>query len=57
MRDVYKRQLVELNNKIVYRKSEKFRRIYKMAELFAKSDMAVMISVSYTHLDVYKRQA
>ena len=36
-------RLVELNNKIVYRKSEKFRRIYKMAELFAKSDMAVMI--------------
>lgn len=37
------KRLVELNNKIVYRKSEKFRRIYKMAELFAKSDMAVMI--------------
>ena len=35
------KRLVELNNKIVYRKSEKFRRIYKMAELFAKSDMAV----------------
>ena len=42
---VYERleELVELNNKIVYRKSEKFRCIYKMAELFAKSDMAVMI--------------
>ena len=38
-----RKRLVELNNKIVYRKSEKFRRIYKMAELFAKSDMAVMI--------------
>ena len=37
------KRLAELNNKIVYRKSEKFRRIYKMAELFAKSDMAVMI--------------
>ena len=37
------KRLFELNNKIVYRKSEKFRRIYKMAELFAKSDMAVMI--------------
>lgn len=37
------KRLVELNNKIVYRKSEKFRRIYKMAELFAKSDMTVMI--------------
>ena len=37
------KRLVELNNKIVYRKSEKFLRIYKMAELFAKSDMAVMI--------------
>lgn len=37
------KRLVELNNKIVYRKSEKFRCIYKMAELFAKSDMAVMI--------------
>ena len=24
------KRLVELNNKIVYRKSEKFRRIYKM---------------------------
>lgn len=37
------KRLVELNNKIVYRKSEKFRRIYKMAELFAKSDMAVIM--------------
>lgn len=37
------KRLVELNNKIVYRKSEKFRRIYKMAELFAKSDMAAVM--------------
>lgn len=38
-----RKRLIELNNKIVDRKSEKFRLIYKMAGLFAKSDMAVMI--------------
>ncbi len=38
-----RKRLIELNNKIVDRKSEKFRQIYKMAGLFAKSDMAVMI--------------
>lgn len=38
-----RKRLIELNNKIVDRKSEKFRQIYKMAGLFAKSDMAVII--------------
>lgn len=38
-----RKRLIELNSKIVDRKSEKFRQIYKMAGLFAKSDMAVMI--------------
>lgn len=38
-----RKRLIELNNKIVDRKSDKFRQIYKMAGLFAKSDMAVMI--------------
>ncbi len=38
-----RKRLIELNNKIVDRKSEKFRQIYKIAGLFAKSDMAVMI--------------
>ena len=38
-----RKRLIELNNKIVDRKSEKFRQINKMAGLFAKSDMAVII--------------
>jgi len=38
-----RKRLIELNSKIVDRKSEKFRQIYKMVGLFAKSDMVVMI--------------
>lgn len=38
-----RKRFIELNSKIVDRKSEKFRQIYKMTGLFAKSDMAVMI--------------
>lgn len=38
-----RKRILELNNKIVERKSEAFRLIYKHAGLFARSDMAVMI--------------